>query len=212
MQRKLVNIIYITWISLCSPSLQASSKTDYIINSAASDIRVLVYREGPLKLMGHNHVISLSKINGTISKSDNGYNLIASVNVNTLIVDKPEDRKRSGEKFKNKIDTESAEATRENMLGKKLLDAKQFPQIQAHGTLKQPGRNVMATIVIQIQNTSSSFTVPIDAQITGNRFHAIGRLNLKQSEFGLKPYSVMGGLLSVRDELELVFSLYATRN
>jgi hypothetical protein len=49
----------------------------------------------------------------------------------------------------------------------------------------------------------------ITLEVTGGPEHYHGTTKLKQSDFGIKPISLGGGSIKVKDELELEFDVYA---
>jgi polyisoprenoid-binding protein YceI len=49
--------------------------------------------------------------------------------------------------------------------------------------------------------------IPLTVTGLPQRVSASGTLVLRQSDFGVQPYSVMGGLLAVQDDVVLEFSL-----
>jgi hypothetical protein len=48
----------------------------------------------------------------------------------------------------------------------------------------------------------------VTLEVTGEPSHYHGATKLKQSEFGIKPISMGGGSIKVKDELELEFDVY----
>jgi hypothetical protein len=56
------------------------------------------------------------------------------------------------------------------------------------------------------------YVVPVQLDITDKRLSVSGHLLLKQSDFGMTPFSAVGGLLRVADELQVEFELVAVRD
>ena len=53
--------------------------------------------------------------------------------------------------------------------------------------------------------------VPVEFEISEHALHATGTLRLRQTDFGIDPFSVLGGALTVQDELALTFEVRADR-
>lgn len=93
------------------------------------------------------------------------------------------------------------------MLGPKVLDAEKYPEIRfksSHIAQTSPGHyNVTGTLELHGTSKLLSF------EVTGAPEHYHGATKLKQSDFGIKPISLFGGSVKVKDELELEFDVYA---
>ena len=53
--------------------------------------------------------------------------------------------------------------------------------------------------------------VALDVRLHGANLRTAGRLPLRHADLGLQPFSVLGGLLAVREELVLDFDLHWRR-
>ena len=62
---------------------------------------------------------------------------------------------------------------------------------------------------VRVRDQASEITIPLSAKYSAGRIEAQGEFVLKQSELGLKPFSVMLGALTVQDELKVKFRLVA---
>jgi hypothetical protein len=49
--------------------------------------------------------------------------------------------------------------------------------------------------------------IPLNVDVLQNRIIANGSFVLRQSDFGIQPYSVLGGLLAVQNEVVIEFML-----
>jgi polyisoprenoid-binding protein YceI len=94
-----------------------------------------------------------------------------------------------------------------DMLGPKVLDAQQFPEIAFRSSkIEQAGaRHYKITGTLDLHGTRReiSFTV------SGGPDHYTGTTRLKQTDFGIQPFSAGGGTVKVKNELELAFDIYA---
>jgi hypothetical protein len=58
---------------------------------------------------------------------------------------------------------------------------------------------------------SKQFTVPVEIEYSKDSLNVAGKLVLKQTDFGIEPYSVLGGVLRVKDAVVLVFRLHTKK-
>jgi hypothetical protein len=195
-----------------SSAIVSATEINYSIDSDATDIRLLVYKQGALQLFGHNHVVRSLNVHGEISRNttnidQSSFKLILPVHY--LVVDRPEDRKRSGDAFDNTVDDEAAQSTRTNLLGQQLLDAKNYPEIQIKGGIRMNNNNAVCHISITIKGRVKQYRVPVVLQITENAVTARGRFTARQTDFTIQPMTLLGGLLAVKDEFDVIFNIRA---
>jgi hypothetical protein len=62
---------------------------------------------------------------------------------------------------------------------------------------------------VTLHGTAFEYLVPVDLKVEPDRFVINGEMTLRHTDFGLTPFSAMGGLLRVADELQLQFALVA---
>jgi polyisoprenoid-binding protein YceI len=89
----------------------------------------------------------------------------------------------------------------------KSLDAKKFPQIRytASRISKTPdGYRLDGTV--EIHGTSRPQTVDVKVADSGDATELSARVPVKQTDFGVKPFSLMMGALKVADEVTIAFS------
>lgn len=94
------------------------------------------------------------------------------------------------------------------MLGPKVLDHEKYPEIHfksSHIEQTSPQHYRVAG-TLELHGTKREITL----EVTGGAEHYHGATKLKQSDFGIKPISLGGGSIKVKDELELEFDVYTT--
>lgn len=195
----------------------------YNVVSGESLLTILVFRGGTLAKAGHNHVIAVHDLSGTVYVPGELLHTSFELRfaVAQLAVDEPELRARAGADFPAEVPESAREGTRHNMLGEALLDAAQFPEITlvseqiegGVGAAGNPGASagsqVQAHVKITVTNQTHSLTVPVRYQLQNERITADGELPIRQSELGLKPFSAMLGALQVQDEMRVKFHVVA---
>lgn len=218
--RTLILTVLAIAVPLASPAQDLPTGEDtgpvpFRVDSDASWLRVLVYRGGLLRGLGHNHVVSHNNITGTLLLGQDPLRseFELEFRVQDLLVDDPQLRLLEGPDFPGQISRKDIAGTRANMLGKKLLQARQFPSIkirseQIAGSL--PDVEVEATVMIG----GAEFTVvfPASIEIISDTFVASGELEIRHAEIGLSPFKAVLGTLRVRDTLTLKYEIAGKRS
>lgn len=195
-----------------APPLPRKNATLYRIDRGASQLRIRVYRGGPLAAAGHNHVMVTSDIHGRIyvhhELSKSGFRL--TIPVRSLRVDPEAAREQEGKGFESRPDRQDRAGTRRHMLGKKVLDASEYPDITLRSiAITGPPWYPRITVRITLHGTSRDYVVPTAVVHSGRRLIATGGLDVKQTDFGITPYSVLAGGLRVKNRIDIAFRLVA---
>jgi hypothetical protein len=197
-----------------SPVNASENSAAGIYKIEKSEIRVLVYRGGLFGGFGHNHVISTSNISGQIeiveNLADSRAELI--IPVESLDVDIDAARLEEGESFEKVVPDKDKQGTRENMLGAKVLDGANFPNVTARllswsGQL--PQIEIVSEFVVRGQPRILEF--PASVIMSDGQIVMKGSFVVTHGDLGLKPYKALLGGLRVRDELEIKFRITARR-
>ncbi len=197
----------------------ATGVVAYRIDSARSELRLLVYRAGPLARFGHNHVIINRALEGRIDAAEpvSSSGLSVRVPVAAFVVDDAQARGKAGPDFSEPVSEDAKSGTRHNMLSAALLDAERFPSITlasiavypAPGS-QMPGK-LVAKLAVDVAGHESTLEIPFTLERSQNQLSAWGTVVLRQSEMGLTPFSLMLGALKVQDEVTIEFRLLALR-
>ncbi|MFP5394023.1 MAG: YceI family protein [Gammaproteobacteria bacterium] len=175
----------------------------YKIDSARSLIAVTVRRGGPFARFGHDHVVASHTVEGLAAPRTGRADFY--FRLDQLSVDEKPLRDAAG------LDTEPSEdaiaGTRNNMLTR-VLEAEHYPVVQLHAQriAAQPDKLKLS---ITLHGVTRSYEVPTRIEQTDSALTASGALTLLQSDFAIKPMSIMGGALTVQDALEVRFTLVA---
>ena len=185
----------------------------FIVDSEASEIRLLVYRAGPLARFGHNHVITgraRGEIRAGVGAAASGFRL--EVPVESFVVDPPVARAEEGGEFATEVSEQARQATRENMLGKDVLDAVSHALIQIDSrALGGPRWNptVLARVTLRGATRDLRFRAAVIQQ--DDLLTVTGNFRVRQSDFGVTPFTTLGGGLQVRDMIDIRIRLVARR-
>lgn len=185
----------------------------YTIDPQASEIRVLVYRDGPLARFGHNHVV-VGRVQGEIragvAAAASGFRL--EIPVDSLAVDPPAARAEEGDEFAAQVSEPARRDTRENLLGGDVLDAAKHPLIRIESiALFGPdwGPTVTARVTLRGVTRDLRFDAAVLRQ--DDMLAMVARFRINQSEFGIEPFTTLNGGLRVRDPIDIRVRLVARR-
>jgi len=164
-------------------------------------IVVHVFKKGAFSAFAHDHHFEVTKWHTTADVPD-GEPARTSVDVVLSAGSLRDRQERLSEADRRKVDGQAA--------GPEVLDAQHHPEIEfraerfeaerggapehvrgtLHGTLTLRGRGVPAD-------------VPVEADRDGNAWRVRGKARVKQSAFGIKPFSGFAGTVGVKDEVEI---------
>lgn len=186
--------------------------TLYRISPNTSVVHILVYRGGTLSNLGHNHVISPTSINGFIWKSYQpslcGFDI--ALPVDDLVVDDNDARAAEGADFPLNVPDNAKQGTQHNMLSEALLYAQKYPVIRLQSANISGSADALRVVVnIAIKDQLHSYTLPVTMQSDEHGLRVRGTFTMKQTDFGIKPFSVAMGALQVQDKLTIKFDLHA---
>lgn len=211
-------------LSACAPSPQASaplpqSPADFPelryrqaealgrkvlrVDPRRSLVVIEVRRAGALANLGHDHVVASHDVRGYVDPEEGRTDLY--VPLHRLVVDEP------GLRAEARLDTQPSqdaiEGTRRNML-EKVLEAERHPFALIRA-VRSPADPSKLSVAIKLHGTTRTFEIPLQTETTAGGIDASGRLAFNQTDFGIAPYSVLGGALQVQDRLELRFRIVA---
>jgi len=192
-------------------SAEAGTSLSYEIDRHDSLLKIFVYRGGLLKVFGHDHLISTTMINGGLFYTTPLSPAAAfklTVPVDALVVDDPEQRKAADGRFSTPVPDKDRSGTRRNMLGDKVLAAAHYPDINitGHWLAGSPSQATVA-VTLELRNKLAKYSVPVAIRVQNERLLVTGTLHMEQTELGITPFSVLGGVLQVANGIDVSFSL-----
>lgn len=190
----------------------AAGSRVYRLDAARSRVLVLVDKAGALAHFGHRHVIEVSELRGFALIAPDGAgraNLVFPVA--SLKVDPPALRKSLGKRYSEPLDESARTGTRKHMLGKSVLDAARYPRVRL--AIVAPSGQNQGHFTVRITLHGTSRTIDTDGKIV-RRKHTLattGSFSLKQTDFGIVPYSVGLGMLRISNRLRIEYRLIFRR-
>ncbi|MUI15604.1 YceI family protein [Massilia dura] len=165
-------------------------------------IAVTVRRGGALARLGHDHVVAARRIDGHV---DPAAGLAAlRFRLDEMTVDEAALREEAG--LAKQPSADAIAGTRVNMLTK-VLEAGRYPLVEVRARRTGDAGALQADITLH--GVTRSFAVPVTIEPAPPGLVARGTLTLKQTDFGITPFSVLGGAMAVQDTLEIRFVLPA---
>jgi len=183
----------------------------YRLDPARSQVRILAFRAGPAARFGHNHVLTSPAFQGFVHMPPGGAapaRMDLVFRLDALAIDEASQRAALGAGFAGVVDEEAKRGTREHMLGEDNLQAERFPFVTVHSVAISGEAPVLAArVLVGLHGVERECTLPVRVEGLPGTLRARGSLVLRQSDFGVKPYSAFGGLISVADEVVVEFEV-----
>ena len=182
-----------------------------VLDPDTSVVRIYVFRGGRARSAGHNHVLTAPRFTGYVHLPTSGtsgarFDLV--FRLDQLEIDKPETRSSLGSAFASHLSPDDIAGLREHMLGDRNLQADRFPYVLVR-SLQVTGEppKFAARVQIEMHGQKREMWIPLDVEGLPLHLSVAGSFVLRQSDFGVRPYSVLGGLLAVQDEVIIEFRL-----
>lgn len=191
-------LICLTGLAAALAGCAGTAPPPVVASGQGQSLHVLVFRGGAAARLGHNHVLRA----GDLRVDWPAAGPVLRFRLEALDIDPPELRAALGPDFASAVEADARAGTRANLL--KVLDASAHPEVVVR-TLAQVGegarRAVEAEITLHGVSRRQWFAVDVDGA------RARGRVVVRQSDFGIQPFTVLGGLLAVQDALRVEFEL-----
>ena len=190
--------------SLPAPGLSLPDVRRYRIDAGQSSFMVHAFVGGLLSGFGHNHNIAIKDINGETQFTDGTVapaSLHLRIRADSLTVtDKVSDSDRQ---------------TIEKTMRDQVLETGKYPEITFNSTKIEATKNsdteYQAKILGDLTMHGVTHNVPINAQLTFDykTLRARGEFTLKMTDYSIKPPSVAGGTIKVKDTLKFTFNIFS---
>ena len=165
------------------------------IDPQRSTMTVKVFKSGVFSAFGHNHEIRAPIISGSLVTSGKpSVELrVDARRMQVLDTDLPADKRAEVQK---------------TMLSDEVLDSERFPEIRfVSRTIEAAGGSRYR---VTGELTLHGVTLPVVVRVEQRGDRYTGSATVKQSEFRMKPVTVAGGTVKVKDAVEIVFEIVTT--
>jgi polyisoprenoid-binding protein YceI len=177
----------------------------YVINSAISKFSVQAFASGLLSAFGHNPIISISDFSGEI-------NLLEDIDQSQFQI--------TVQAASLKVASDASDKDRreiERLMNKEVLESGRYPEIAyscSSIASSKTGEGQYWSALngeLTLHGVTRNLTVPTRVFISGDTLKAAGSFSILQSDYGIKPVSVAGGSLKVKNEVKFVFDMVARK-
>lgn len=194
--------------------LAAAGGEVFTIDAAKSRVLIHIFRDGRAARLGHNHVVSVPKFEAYVhlpSENAAAARFDLRVPVNELVVDDPPLREVVGGSFAGERSASDIEGTRRNMLGPRGLDAAQHPFVHLRSAAIAGDWPVLvADVDMTVRGVTRRQPLVLWVKRDEAGLKVQGNLTLRQTDYGMIPLSLLGGVLSVQDVVVIDFDLRGT--
>lgn len=195
-------------VLIAAAGLTAAAQTsqEFRVDPASTSIIVQVGRAGLFAFAGHNHEAAVPAVEGRIS--------LNSTDPSRSRVALQFDAKALKVTGRGEPAEDVAEVQR-TMLSDRVLDVARYPTITFESdqvsVQKRPadGLSLRVDGRLTLHGVTKPLTIPVAVRLDGNRMTASGQATIRQSEFGIRPVTAVGGTVRVKDEVGVTFSIVA---
>ncbi len=182
------------------PTAATIQAKTYNIVPAESSLTVFVGKAGALSFLAHDHNMAVRSYSGRVIVPAAGPaqgSLELDVDAKSLaILDKISEKDRS-------------EIT--NSMNKVVLESGKLPKIafRSVGVSNVNGASLTVNGDLTLHGITKRIAVPVTISATPQLLRATGKYVLKQTDFGITPYSAAAGSIKVKNEVVISFNLVA---
>jgi hypothetical protein len=198
-------------LSAAYAALEKAGGKVYALDPKTSVVRIYAFRGGLMSKVGHNHVLSAPSFTGFAylpSGEAANARFDLEFRLDELEIDNPEYRSGLGKAFAAILRPVEIAGTRSHMLGEENLQAERFPYVRVH-SLQITGEfpKLAAKVQVELHGQKRELWIPLSIEGLPERIVVTGSFILRQTDFGIQPYTLPAGLLSVKDEVVIEFKL-----
>ncbi|MBC7894181.1 MAG: YceI family protein [Cytophagaceae bacterium] len=178
----------------------------FIIDPAASRLTVQAFAGGLLSALGHNPTFATRQYHGAVTfdpATPASASLTLTVKAASLaLVDAV-----------SQADRRSIESTMHDA----VLESASYPDIRyvsrqatvrtsSHGSFEATLRGTLS-----LHGVDKPVDIPVKVALTADMLRSVGEFTLRQSDYGIRPVTVAGSMLRVKDDLTCAFDMVARR-
>lgn len=185
-----------------------STAKTYTLTPSGSELYAQVFKDPGTIAAGlsHDHVVVATGWSGTATYDPANVaacKVSISVPVSGLVNDDPTWRTKVG--FTSTLTDKDRAEVKGHMLDVGQLNMASYASMSFSSTACAPaGDKVNVTGNLSIHGVSKSVTLPMKITADGSSFSASGILSITHTDFGIQPFSALGGALKNRNDIRLV--------
>jgi polyisoprenoid-binding protein YceI len=179
----------------------------YELDPGSSDVTVQAFASGLLGGLGHNPTIRVPLFTGAVHCDPT---TLRGASVKVVV---PAESLFMTDDISEKDRTEIEQAMRDD-----VLECDRYPDIVFESVEVTPQRIAEGRFKIRIVGgitlhgiTQSGLWLQVQVTVSPDTLRATGQFKLKQTDYGIKLVTALGGALKVKDELHMTFDIGARR-
>jgi polyisoprenoid-binding protein YceI len=174
-----------------SPAFADSGR--YAFDLHRSHMTVYVYKGGVFSFAADNHEIEAPIVSGSFDETKNVVDVtVDSTKMKVLDPKLAADRRAS---------------VQANMSGSGVLDTEKYPTIVFHSSSIHLDGHGHGSITGDLTLRGQTHTIVVDIT-RADATHFTGSSMVRQSSFGITPIRIMGGAVTVKDDVKVIFDIY----
>jgi len=187
-------------------ALGQSRTRTYTIVPSESSFWVFVGKTGLFSALAHDHEIGVKSFSGRVvvpAAGAGGGSLEMEVEAPSLAVLDKKPSEEDKKKIFNSMHNEVLESAKYQKITFKSVSV---------SDVKQNGNDAYSFVVngdLTLHGATKRIAIPVAATVTPQLLRATGKYTLKQTDYGIKPYSAAGGTIKVKDEIVVNFNIVA---
>lgn len=163
--------------------------------------------------LGHSHGVE-GKLKGGHIVEDGGQGCSLVFDMRSFVADTETARRVFG--IDASIDAATVKKVNQNMLGKEILDVQRFPEASlSKASLKKSGKQSARGLPeyqlegdFTLHGVTHHVVAPCDLEVKDGWHHVRGKFTIRQTDFGIKPYTKAFGAVGIKDELVIQGDLW----
>jgi polyisoprenoid-binding protein YceI len=199
--RYVFTLLFLTVFALGQPRPRT-----YTIVPSESDFWVFVGKTGLFSALAHDHEIGVKRFGGRViipGAGASGGSLEMDVDATSLVVLDKKPSEADKKKIFDSMHNEVLESAKHQKITFKSVSV---------SDVKQTGNDNYSLVVngdLTLHGVTKRIAVPVAATITPQQLRATGKYTLKQTDYGISPYSAAGGTIKVKNEVVVNFNIVA---
>lgn len=183
---------------------RAGARSQFRVDAKKSRFIVETETSGLSTMFGHDHRIAIEDFGGTASF------VPGALGTGALEMTVRADSMRLLDES-----TGADRASIEKALREDVLETSKFPEIAFKTRVARSARrgdgtyDVRLTGELSLHGVRKPITIPARVSLEGGALHAIGTFEIKQTDFGITPFSFVSGTVTIKDTVALSFDILA---
>ena len=186
--------LLVSYLAAAIVILAGADPPERVIDTGRSSLTVHVGKTGLLSAAAHEHWVNAPIAGGTIAANSATPAVRFTVDARSLSV-----MPQTGVTEKDRAEVQSNMQTR-------VLESNAYPEIAFLSTKVRRESALVWDVTGDL--TLHGVTRPVSVDVTRQNDAYVGTVRIKQTEFGIQPIKIGGGIVRVKDELEISFRMY----